>query len=163
MEYLAAISLFTMCLLMFVITKKFRRPKPQFKLKYSISAFIVALGLGYYLGTSYGAKTEVETVEKETVKRDIITVVKEVKRPDGTIEREETTHDRSKEKKRSETSVTVSAPPPANRVALTALTSNFREQEAYELRYERRLAGPLWVGISANTKNVYGVSVAYEF
>jgi hypothetical protein len=129
-------------------------------MKYSIVAFVIALGLGYYLGTSYGAKTEVKTVEKEIVKTDVVTRIVETERPDGSKSKETTIVDRSRETKKSSATITVSAPPPANRVGISAL---FNEPREYELRYERRLAGPLWLGISANTKQVYGVSVAYEF
>lgn len=129
-------------------------------LLFAIVALIVALGAGYYLGKQ-SCNTEI-TKETEVVNRDVVTIVKEIKRADGSSETTTTTTDKSKEKK-SEVAVLKSAPAPANRLGISALSANFRESEAYQLTYERRIAGPLWLCISATTKQTYGIGLSYEF
>jgi hypothetical protein len=135
-------------------------------LKTQLLLAALLLALGFYVGTTYGPeqqKTEIQ--EREVIKRDIVTVVREVKRPDGTVERSEVTTDKSKERKQVESTVLVSVKPavPLNRLGVTAHTDNFRQADSYTLSYERRLAGPLWVGLNYNTKQVYGASLAWEF
>lgn len=134
--------------------------------KYYLLLIVAATGLGYYGGTrsvsAETAKTEVHT-NTET-RKDIVKTVKTVKAPDGTTTRESVTKDNSVIDKRTAKVKTVPVSSPVkNRLAVSANTSTFTEVQSYTLTYERRLAGPLWIGINYNTKQVYGLSLGLEF
>lgn len=124
----------------------------------------IFLGLGYYLGHEFNPKTITKTEQIETVKKDILTVVKEVTKKDGTKKTIITTTDHSTEVKDTESSIVAIIPKDKmNRISLLPQTQNFREIDSYTLSYERRLAGPLWIGINYNTKQIYGIGLGLEF
>jgi hypothetical protein len=131
--------------------------------KHMLLITVITTALGYWVGATHGSKTETKIEEVEVIKRDVVTVVKEIIKPDGTTERQTTTVDRSKENREQSTAKTEIKLAPQYRVGVTAHTSNFRELESYTISAERRLFGPAFVGLSYNTKNVYGVSLSWEF
>ena len=78
-------------------------------MKQTIIIPVVALLIGFGLGSQLMPKIESKTVEieKEVVRKDIITVIKEVVRPDGTKETTSTTTDKSKESKESKSTAEI--------------------------------------------------------
>ncbi len=132
-------------------------------IKTQLLAVTVIAALAFYFGTTYGSKTEMQVVEKEVIKYQVVTQIKEVVRPDGTKVTDTTIVDTGKSTKDVVTSVTVAQPPAMNKVAVAVNTERFAEPHSYTLTYERRLIGPMWLGASYNTKQVYGLTLAWEF
>lgn len=106
--------------------------------------------------------TKVEVQEKEVIKKDIKTIIKEIVRPDGTKETVTEVVDHSKESKESKTSITTFKPKDWV-IAATAETKDLRQQFAYGIHIQRRILGPVFVGITANTEKQFGASVGLEF
>lgn len=129
--------------------------------KYLVIIVAGALGLGFWAGSEFMPRIETKIEERETVKKDVVTIVKEVTRPDGSKERTETIVDRSKEKKQQSSTHQEVAPLAGYRLSVAALKSS--DKEYYALSAERRLFGPYWLGVSYNTKNELGLSVGWEF
>lgn len=134
-------------------------------MNYKLFAASLAAGIiaGYYLARALNPEAVTQTEDHETIKHDVVTVIKEVTRPDGTKDSTTTIIDRSKEKKDIESSIIAAPAKAQNRASVSALSSNFREVESYTFSYERRLAGPLWVGAQYNTNQNYGLSLGLEF
>jgi hypothetical protein len=126
-----------------------------------LTAIIAALA--FYIGSTYGSKTETVVEQREVTKYQVVTQIKEVVKPDGTKITDTTIVDTGKSTKDTSASVTVARPPPMNRAAITVNTEKFAEPHSYTLTYERRFIGPVWIGASYNTKQVYGLTVAIEF
>lgn len=131
--------------------------------KYLLIAIIIALGLGYYLGMTLNPVTKTEIEEREVIKNNVITVIKEVTRTDGTKESTTTIVDRSKETRESETSIVAKGAVASRRASLSAVSSGLSAIDSYTISYEQRLFGPFWLGANYNTKQVYGLSVGMEF
>jgi len=130
---------------------------------WKFSALLVAgaLGLGFWMGSQFNVRTETKVEERETVKKDVVTVIKTVTRPNGVKERTKTVVDRSKEKKDIKSVQREVVPLPGYRLSIAAIKSS--DREIYQLSAERRLFGPYWLGISYNTVNQYGLSLGWEF
>lgn len=133
-------------------------------MKYLYATLILlALAIGYYLGRTLDPKIETQIEEVEVIKRDIVTIIKEVTRTDGTKDTTTTIVDRSKERKETDIHTTETIPASQNKIAVAANTSQFRDIDSYTFSYERRLIGPVWLGAQYNTKQVYGLSLGLEF
>jgi len=124
--------------------------------------FLVALGLGAYLDHRYNISTITQTVEKEVIKRDVVTIVKEVVRPDGTKDTTTTTTDRSKEN-RTDSSTVVKAAPLYHISAIASIPLNASPTPIYGIQIERRFAGPFFLGVNAQTNLHIGLVVGMEF
>ena len=74
---------------------------------------LVGYGIGRY---AQPGKVEVKETIKEVIKKDVVTVVKEIVRPDGTKETETTTTDRSTETSDSSKNSKITAQRPAWKV-----------------------------------------------
>lgn len=124
---------------------------------------LLMLGVGYYYGIQ-NPKIVTKVEEKEIIKKDIVTVVKEVVKKDGSKKTVTTITDKSKEKKETQISQKIILPSfKNNRVGVHASTYDFKDVHSYTFTYEKRITGPLWVGISYNTKQIYGLGLSYEF
>lgn len=125
---------------------------------------LLTLGLGFYLGKQASSVSETTTQEQDTTKKDVVTIIKEVTRPDGSKETTTTVTDHTKETENKQSSATVIVPVVAmNKASVSVLSSSFKDVDSYTLSYERRLAGPIWVGANYNTKQIYGLSIGMEF
>lgn len=127
---------------------------------------VAALGLGIYIGKSYFSKTQTVEVEKEVQKSDVVTVVHEIVKPDGSKETTSTTTDKSVTNKDAKSSIVSVAPPPPNwhvsaSYAVEPLSGSY--QPIYGLQVERRILGPFSVGVRAQSDKQIGVVVSYEF
>jgi hypothetical protein len=134
---------------------------------YAIVA-VVFLGIGAYLNHRLNPRIETKTIEteREVIKRDVVTVIKEVVRPDGTKETTTETVDHTRERKESRAEATVIVnitPPKWHLSALAAVPISGPYAPVYGLQIEKRLAGPLFVGINAKTNREVGLVVGYEF
>ena len=136
-------------------------------MKNMLIAVAVALIVGFGLGSQLMPKTKVETVEveKEVVRKDIVTVVKEVVRPDGTKETTSTTTDKSKEQKSTASTTKVQAA--KYHASLSASPSDISLSNIrYTLSLEKRILGDIFAGASVSRDNFetrLGLSVGLEF
>jgi uncharacterized protein (DUF58 family) len=131
-------------------------------LKQFVVTFIVALGLGLYVGKLYFAKSESIETEREVIKRDVVTVVKEITRPDGTKESTTTTTDHSKESKENTLKIVV-ADQRNWHVSVSYLRGLSDPAPVYGLQVERKILGPVSVGLNVNSQKQIGVVIGFEF
>lgn len=112
-------------------------------------------GVAYYYG--YKKPPQVEVKQVETVKKDVVTIVKEIERPDGTKEKQTTIVDKSKESTKTDTSI--------KKVELQYLVgvSYNISNNSYKIDASRRLFGPVFGTIEASTNGNLFVGVKYEF
>lgn len=121
---------------------------------------VLVVILAFLLGRST-APVKIEEKVKVEKAIDTITVVKEIKRPDGTIEKETTQVDKSKIT--SQKSTTVESAKAMNKVAL-GMGYDFKDKsQVYNLSYERRLVGNIWVGAFGVSNGTVGLTVGLEF
>ena len=131
--------------------------------------YLIAAGvllLACFLSFQYGktkAKTvtKVEQVEVVKTKVDTVTVVKEVKQPDGTIVKETTVTDKSVIN--SKTDVRIEVAKNKNKINLGTDYSFSDKKQTYNFTYERRVLGDVWLGARASTDGTVGVQVGLEF
>lgn len=131
---------------------------------YAYACILVALSVAgtRYLWPRIEYKETVKTVE--TVKKDIVTVVREVTRPDGTHESTTTTTDHSTEASTRSSSVTKASQPQWSAgLLLQKSAQHWAEAPVYALLVQRRVLGPVWVGAGVSTdKQVMGI-ISLEF
>ena len=121
---------------------------------------VVLLGAsgGYYLGRAT-ARPETVTVTEQQ-KDKIITIVRTVKSPNGTITRDRTTtEDRIVERNLIE----IKPLPKPNWRISGGYSGGFALVPAYQLSIERRILGPVFLGANADTAGRFGVTAGFEF
>lgn len=130
----------------------------------------ILLALGYLIGrylqpAKIEIKKEEVIKEVEVLKKDIKIVEREVVRPDGTKEKERIIEDRSQEtvkkEKESKEKTSVSNKPDW-KVSGIAGIDNFG-QNVYGLQVERRVFGPVFVGVVGLTSKTAGLTISFEF
>lgn len=128
---------------------------------------LVALALGAgiagtrYLWPRIEYKHTVE--EREVVRKDIVTVIKEVVRPDGSKETVTEIVDRSKESSRRHETVSKAAQPQWSVGAYTTFNETI---PTYTLTIDRRILGPFSVGVYGQLTGAdlnYGAGLRFEF
>ena len=120
----------------------------------------VGYGVGRYLQP---ARIEIKKEQVEVVKKDIKIVERVVTRPDGTTEKETITEDKTKtEKETLESSLTVNKKPDWKVSGLSGLDLSNKSQ-FYGVQVDRRIIGPVFVGVTATTNKTIGLSVGMEF
>lgn len=131
----------------------------------TLAGTIVAVAVLSVAATKYyfpNIESKTEFVEKEVVKTDIVTVTKEVVRPDGTKEVITTTTDKSVSKsdtRNTELKMDVKS----NLLVTAGVLSNFKDKPEYMLGVSKRVLGPAFVGATYQTNNTYGLTVTVEF
>jgi hypothetical protein len=134
--------------------------------KYIIGAVVIVsifIG-GYQVGISTKSTTNIVETEKEVKRNDITTVVKEVKKADGTIEIITTTVDKTKETvdKRIATAIST-ARENLYHVAIASDHAIKGTQGLYSLTIERTLISSFTLGIKADTDKNVGVVLGFNF
>jgi hypothetical protein len=124
--------------------------------------FLLSLGGAYQYGKSKATVvTQVQEVEKVVEKRDVITVVKEVTRPDGTKETITTKEDKSVINSKREKETTVAK---NNWFISAGAGYNFDKTAAvYQVDINRRVLGDLFIGAYGTTNKELGIKVGIEF
>jgi Glu-tRNA(Gln) amidotransferase subunit E-like FAD-binding protein len=124
-------------------------------------ALIIGFGLGSYLCPR--VETQTVEVEKEVIRRDVVTEIVEVIRPDGSKEVKTIVVDKSKEQKDSKSTVTVVAA--KNYIgSVSAATRSIKFDEiVYTASIQKRIMGPFFLGGSASTDKQYGLIISMEF
>jgi hypothetical protein len=134
-------------------------------------AAIICILLGYAFGrylqpAKIEIKREVEIKEVQVVKKDVVTVVHEVKTPDGTVTTDSRTEDRTTETTKTDTvakeSTSIENLKPQWRIQAG---TDFKERALgplYSIGVERRIIGPIFVGGSINMDKQAMLTVSME-
>jgi hypothetical protein len=135
---------------------------------------IIALAIGVLIGLGMGkaflppkveTKTVVQTVEKQVVKNNIITVTKEIDHKDGTKEIVVTETDKSQTQNDtsivSQTEIKIDNKP-QYRIDLD-LKSDFREPIVYGVIVNKRLFGSVMIGLGVDTAKAGILQIGFEF
>jgi len=120
---------------------------------------VVLLAVTHYGSYWYGSQkpAEVKIVEKEVIKKDVITQIVEVVRPDGTKETKTIIIDKSTEKSSKNTEITQR---PKDWLVGAYYKVN---SPAYGISANRRVLGPIFVNVSADTGRNLTVGLGMEF
>lgn len=135
-------------------------------------ALVVGYGVGRYLQPAeIRVKKEQVIKEVEVVRKDIVIVEHEVKRPDGTTTIERRTEDRSVERtdtntqNKEETRIVNTKPQWKIQGGIGMNYSSAQLDSLkpiYSVGVERRILGPIFVGIQANTDKYIGFTASWE-
>lgn len=126
-----------------------------------VISLLVGAGVGWY---AKKPTSEVREKEVEVIKKDIVTVVKEVTRPDGSKEIVTTTTDKSSENKVTDKKTTIL--PNRDWKAGVGIHQSVKHPDldrVYSVSVERRVFDKVWVGVQGQTDGMAGLSVSIEF
>lgn len=135
---------------------------------------LLAAGLGYAFGryaqpAKVEIKKEVQIKEVEVTRKNVVTVTREEKRPDGTVIIDTRTVDTSTEavnrtSKEKESTVVTSLKPQWRVGGGVGMKYNeVKLEPVYTLGVERRILGPVFVGAYGRTDKEVGLTVSVEF
>lgn len=126
----------------------------------SVLAVVALLAVTHYGAYWYGSQkpAEVRVVEKEVVRKDIITKIVEIVKPDGTKETVTIIVDKSTEDKSKKIDVMPQRPKDWLVGAYYKVTD-----PAYGISASRRVLGPIFVQVSVDTSRNLNVGAAIEF
>ena len=127
-----------------------------------VASFIAGAVLTYQFYPQ--TKTVEKVVEKEVVKRDVVTVTKYLDK-DGKVKKETTKKDNStivKDRERNTTTVVTAAAKPQWHVSVSSGTPGL-QGATYDLNLQRRILGNVFLGGSVNTNNQYMLTIGMEF
>lgn len=125
---------------------------------------VAALAVGITKYTWPTVQTQIKVEEKEVVKRDIRTVIKERTKADGTTERETIIVDNSKEtKERVTEQKTMKKNDWFIGGGLEIRSSRQLANPIYKIEVNRRVLGDFFVGVSASTDRSLGVQIGFSF
>lgn len=128
---------------------------------YTIVVAALAVGATKCLWPTVDTKLTVQ--EKEVIKKDVQTVIKEVVKPDGTKETVTTIVDRSKEASSKTLEQIVNKKNDWFVAAGAEARLNELNSPSYKLEVNRRIIGDVFVGATANTQGVVGLQVGFTF
>jgi len=140
--------------------------------KYIVMAIVFMCAVGYAFGRYFQppqvVTKEVEVIkEVEVVKREVKTIIKEVTRPDGTKETTTTIDENTKETTRKDQNrqneTIVTAQKPQWKVDLMVKASLTNIIPVYGASVQRRILGPMFVGVQGWGDQSAGVSLGMEF
>lgn len=132
----------------------------------AIVSLLIGLGLGKaFLPAKIETKTVVQTVEKEVIKKDVITVTKEIDHKDGS--KEITTTETDKSQIQNDTSSVSSTETKIDnktqyRVDLD-IKSDFKEPIVYGAIVNKRLFGSVMIGLGIDTAKAGVLQIGFEF
>jgi hypothetical protein len=127
---------------------------------YSVILVILSIVLTKHYWPSVRIETKIE--EREVVRNRIRTVIREVKKPDGTTETETETTDNS-EHTRNRSESKSQKPPTAWHASLSARSELPFSQPEYVIQLERRILGPFFLGGGYATDKTVSLSLGMEF
>ncbi|MBK9292815.1 MAG: hypothetical protein IPM52_14500 [Bacteroidetes bacterium] len=128
---------------------------------------IVALVAAAVAGTRYlwpRVEYRQTVVERETIKKDVRTIIKHVERKDGSKETVTTIVDNSKESSnRTETIVKAAQAQWLLSPLLKIDAKQGLTEPVYGLMVQRRVLGPGWLGVAATTDKQIMATIGLEF
>lgn len=133
--------------------------------QFGLALLIVGVSAFWYGKNSVKPEIRTEVQEKEVVKRDIVTVIREILNPDGTKEVVTTITDNTKETKKSSSQTVATDIKVAKdwAIGLNVKSSSLLEKPDYVLSIDRRVLGPFSATISASTDKQFGLGLKMEF
>lgn len=130
---------------------------------YKILGAILAISLSF----AYGRYSAPQSIDKsiETTKNDVVTIIKEVAKSDGTKEITTTITDKSKEsRKESNLQIgPVTRKPVLNVSVLTGYGSFNLANPYYGISVSKEVFGPITAGVFALNSGILGLSVGVNF
>ena len=127
---------------------------------YTLVIVALSVGITKRLWPTIQSSTKIE--EREVVKKDVQTVIKEVVRPDGTKETITTIVDKSKENSSKSLQQLITKKNDWF-VAAGAEMKLKDMQPVYKLEVNRRVLGDIFVGGTVNTQGSLGLQVGFTF
>ena len=127
------------------------------KKSYLLLLVICSAAGGYILRQST-AVLETKIVTKDVIKDRIVTVVRTVKSPDGTETRDERTEQDRDTTRRSQTVVETAAP-----LKDWKVSAGYMIDRTYTGAIERRILGPVFLGVQGDSQGRLGAIVSIEF
>jgi hypothetical protein len=131
-----------------------------------LAIYTVIVIAATYAATKHFApriETQVKVEEVEIIKKDVRTIIKEVIKKDGTVEKETVIVDNSQESsKKTSESLKIKKDDWFVAVGIEAKPSRLNEQE-YKFEVNRRIISDFFLGASANTEGRIGVQVGFQF
>ncbi len=133
----------------------------QVNWKYGLGIIILLIGIGYGIGR-YIQPAKIVTKTEIVVKEHVHTVTVTVTKPDGT-KTTTTTQDDDKSTKDKSSTVTTQDKPSWKVAGLAGLSLNSLTTPVYGGQIERRIIGPVSVGVWGLTNSTGGVLLSIEF
>jgi hypothetical protein len=128
---------------------------------YTLVIIALSVGITKRLWPTIQSSTKIE--EREVVRKDVQTVIKEVVRPDGTKETSTTIIDRSKESSKKTLEQLVTKKNDWFVAAGAEAKLNNLNEQTYKLEVNRRVLGDIFMGATVNTKGVVGLQLGFTF
>lgn len=128
--------------------------------KLKLGALLIGLlAVTHYTAWWYGSQkpAEIKIVEKEVIKKDVVTQIVEIVKPDGTKETKTVIVDKSTENSIKELIQSVR---PRDWLVGAYYKVN---DPAYGISVNRRVFGPVFVSVSADTQRQLSVGLGMEF
>lgn len=143
------------------------------QLKYLAAIVIVAMACGAALTRQFAPRevTKTQLVDHDVIKDHVVTVTKEIVRPDGSKEIDTTVVDDKKQDDVKKETITDVKPIPQLKpqwfatvgAGLDASSLRDLSNPVYNLGVNRRILGPIYLGAWANTKSQVGIQLGLEF
>ena len=107
--------------------------------------------------------TKVTVQEKEVIRKDVQTVIKEVVKPDGTKETVTTIVDKSKESSVKKSEEIVMKKNDWFVAAGAEMRLNDLQNPVYKIEANRRILGDIYLGGTVNTQGAVGIQIGFSF
>lgn len=129
---------------------------------------VIGYALGYYtLPQKVVTQTVTEVKTVTVIQHDVQTVTKEIIKPDGTKEIDTVTTDKSVDTSKSEEKIDktkiVEIGKPQWKANVQFSPKETKYAYVYGVQIERRILGPVFLGVFGNMDRTLGVSVGLEF
>ncbi len=128
---------------------------------YTVVVAALAIGATKRLWPTIDTKVTVQ--EKEVIRKDVQTVIKEVVKPDGTKEIVTTIVDKSKESSTKKSEQIIMKKNDWFVAAGAEAKLNDLNNPVYKIEANRRILGDIFVGGTVNTQGAVGVQVGFSF
>lgn len=114
--------------------------------------YIIVLFLGVLIGSGLVYKLRPAQIETKVVVQEKQVIKREIVRKDGTVIKEEITKDSVKQTNKV-----------VPKLALNKVIIGLNQERVYNFEYQRRIAGPWFIGASVNSERVLGINLGLEF
>lgn len=128
---------------------------------YTIVVAALAVGATKRLWPTIDTKVTVQ--EKEVIRKDVQTVIKEVVKPDGTKETVTTIVDKSKESSIKKSEEIVMKKNDWFVAAGAEMRLNDLQNPVYKIEANRRILGDIYLGGTVNTQGAVGIQIGFSF
>lgn len=138
-------------------------------IKYLAGIVVISMIIGGAITAKFVSSREVvktQTIDRVVVQDHVVTVVKEIDRPDGTKEITTTADQVTNKTDNSIKSAEDLKPPELKNWMVSGgigLDFDGTVDKVYDVNINRRILGPIFVGAWANTKSQAGLNVGFEF